>query len=568
MEEFSHPPPSPSHVSRPQRHHFIPRFILRNFKAEQQPPAGPTQSKAKAKSQRDFLVNKIDLSIKQTTQRPVSQENAVTDLYKDPAISGNPYHLEEKFARLEQQAALILREACETFNRSETLVLPRRRKDVLRKFLFLMKYRNLVFFQRFDHETIDEYDRHDKEDLALYMRKQGFSSPREVWFDNLRVFLDIELDADNKWIDYISDQAYPEDAELFKIHVRTQFITFCQPELPQDEFILTENGYGVFEGPISFGVDAAGNQLGPGIATEYHNFAPVSPRLMIISRSCLLASPIEEGAPEAAAEHGLWNEIHRSFHTCPEEATSILHDLPVKRCTNSYSKVIGGRNVMPPPRKLSSEDAFYFQCFKLSSAHVHLINEIFLEEAWKVSSIIYSSKTSLRTTIETYLADDQRDQFKIIRGPKDPRLFFIGALAALLKGFGGSAKPRVRFNIEQVSSFGQISRFPLVFNDSSQERSGESLEDPIDSNPRIEPGDQSQNGTANEELKSPEKAKLAPEAQADRDKNDDSVLILGITFIILMVGLLIHLILYLANWILQYIIILIRILVALAERGD
>lgn len=178
------------------------------------------------------------------------------------------------------------------------------------------------------------------------MRKKGFKSPRDVWFDNLRVFLDIELDVDNKWIDYISRQAYCEDAKLFEIHVRNQFITFCQPELSQDEFILTENAYGVFEGPSSFNVDATGNQLGPRIATEYHNFAPISPQLMIISRGCLLASPTEEGAPEFAAEHELWNEIHRSLHACPEEATSILHNLPIKRCTNSYSNRMDGSNIM------------------------------------------------------------------------------------------------------------------------------------------------------------------------------------------------------------------------------
>lgn len=118
------------------------------------------------------MVNKIDPSINRTTQRPVSQENAVIDLYKDPAFSGNPYHLEEKFARLEQQAAQILKVACETFDRNETLVLSRRRKDVLRKFLFLMKYRNEVFFERFNHETISEYDRHDKKVLTLYEKER------------------------------------------------------------------------------------------------------------------------------------------------------------------------------------------------------------------------------------------------------------------------------------------------------------------------------------------------------------------------------------------------------------
>lgn len=484
-----------------QRHHFIPRFILRNFKAEQQPPAGPIQTPQKAKSKaqkRDFLVNKIDLSIQQTTQRPISQENAVKNLYRDSSFIDNPYHLEEKFGRLEQQAAEILQEACKTFSRNETLVLSRQRKDVLRKFLFLMKYRNKGFFERFNHDTISGYERYDKEDLMKYMKEKGFKSPRDVWFYNLRVFLDIELDVDNQWIDCIKKQAYPEDAELFEVHVRNQFITFCQPEWPQDEFILTENAYGVFEGPSSFNND----QWDSIIATEYHNFAPVSPKLMIVLRSCLLASPTEEGAPEVAAEHELWNAIHRNIHACPEEATSILHDLPIKRCTNSYSQQ------MQSSPKLSIQDAFFFQCFRLSSAHVHLINEIFLEEAWKSSSIIYRSETSLRIALETYFADaDERHDFKVIRSPKDRRQPLLETLVKVLKGLGSNTRPVTRINMDQTH-----------LTPTQQEGLGRWPENPAESDLRI----QALNIEIVEELKRLQKAKAAPEAQANDSENGDN----------------------------------------------
>ncbi|KAJ6149002.1 hypothetical protein N7471_000201 [Penicillium samsonianum] len=78
-----------------QKHHFIPRFILRKFAPEDQPPAGPANrgKKKKTRKRLDFLVNKIDLERSVLTQRPVSTEFALVDMYRDPGFDENPYQV-------------------------------------------------------------------------------------------------------------------------------------------------------------------------------------------------------------------------------------------------------------------------------------------------------------------------------------------------------------------------------------------------------------------------------------------------------------------------------------------
>lgn len=66
--------------------------------------------------------------------------------------------------------------------------------DNLRKFLFLMKYRNSGMFGRYNHGHIDDYQADYCERMSQYMILKGFSKPRDVWFNNMREFLDLEID--------------------------------------------------------------------------------------------------------------------------------------------------------------------------------------------------------------------------------------------------------------------------------------------------------------------------------------------------------------------------------------
>jgi hypothetical protein len=94
---------------RYEKHYFIPRFILRQFVPKGELPAGLLLAyndnscwrKKSIGKRRDFLVNNVDIERYILTQRPVSTEFTLVDIYRDPGFDQNPYHLEEKLTKLE-----------------------------------------------------------------------------------------------------------------------------------------------------------------------------------------------------------------------------------------------------------------------------------------------------------------------------------------------------------------------------------------------------------------------------------------------------------------------------------
>ncbi|KAJ6078409.1 hypothetical protein N7467_008162 [Penicillium canescens] len=406
-----------------QNHHFIPRFILRNFVPENQPPASPAadveEKKRNKRRGRDFLVNKIDLERCVLSQRPVSTEFSLVDLYRDPGFDDNPYHLEKKLSSLESQASEIIYRACNLFSQGLTLELNRIELDRLRKFLFLMKYRSSGMFDRYNHDQTHQYEADDRERMLTYMQSRGFTRPRDVWFDNLRRFLDLDMDPARTWIDTLKTQIYPDDAMMMELHLIWSFLAFCEPINPGDEFLLTQNAYSIFEGPSTTRYNVITQKVEAISYTEYHNFAPISPRLIIILRSHLLHS---EG---------------QSRHLNPDKAGSILHDLPVQPCGPIYTA-----SDITSPASFRETDRFQFQCFKLSPHHTTIINNIFLEEAYITSSIVYHSQVSLKSILEKYFKAET-DGMKAIYDPRENSHLYFIALEKIARDLGSSVSCRM-----------------------------------------------------------------------------------------------------------------------------
>ncbi|RAH68347.1 DUF4238 domain-containing protein [Aspergillus aculeatinus CBS 121060] len=306
-----------------QKHHFIPRFILRQFAPREQPPAGPAASPSAASRCRDFLVNKVDLQIPALTQRPVSTEFALVDMYRDPGFDENPNHLEEKLSRVEGRASEIIDKARRTFAaRGSILTLQRIEVDTLRKFLFLMKYRNTGMFDRYNHDDARSYQADDRARMLRYMQTKGFTAPRDVWFDNLRQILDLELDDPRRsWRETLRRRIYPDDAAMFEHHLLHSFMAFGEPDDPPEEFLLTENAFGIFEGPCSTTVDPQSGLREVSVYTEFHTFAPLAPRLAIILRSHLLPFPGDQGLAQSLRASLV--EAQRAAHHQPDEHRAI-----------------------------------------------------------------------------------------------------------------------------------------------------------------------------------------------------------------------------------------------------
>ncbi|KAE8377496.1 hypothetical protein BDV26DRAFT_293101 [Aspergillus bertholletiae] len=224
-------------------------------------------------------------------------------------------------------------------------------------------------------------------------------------------------------VDMYRDQGYENHSKpAFK------FTAFCQPLSEEDGFILPHNAYGIFEGPSDIEVDPITARIVEGMYTEYHSFAPISPKLIIVLRSSLLVNPSEEGAENL---QGVWKwlrETVRIQHLSPHSAVSLLKSLPIKKCENSYSSSVNGKLILKPSRGPRSEERLYFTCFQISSHHVNLINTIFLEQATKGDTIVYKSRSALGRTLKSYLETVQEGFKMVSDGVNDCRLEYLKRL--------------------------------------------------------------------------------------------------------------------------------------------
>lgn len=400
-----------------QYHHFIPRFLLKNFAVFKNPgKVVPKKSiKTKSRAPRPQKLRVLDLVSGTFEQGDVGHTFGIIDMYREFDKAGHDQQkLEKELSVLESAAGRIFAQVTKDYEAGKDKVqLIRKDKDVLRRFLFIMMYRNSGFAQRFS-KSREEYDSDDREHMLAYMDEKGFQSPRDIWFANIRAFLEVDLEGGLPiLLEKLTKRAYPMDAEWFAMHIQAFFLAICTPKNTEDEFVLTQNAYGIYEGPTSAGV-----------WTDYHRFAPVSPKIMIVLRSLLLPC---DGADEGKRTMQKLLEISKSMHPDPNRAGSWLQDLPVHKARNNYSKVVDGEIVALPTKISEDKHVFYFPFFPLDHEHVQRINMICLENAYDTLAMVYQSPKGLRTALEFYLADRTRG-FKVIdrTSPSDPNNRHMG----------------------------------------------------------------------------------------------------------------------------------------------
>lgn len=433
-----------------QYHHFIPRFILRNFVHPPNPSKAflkqsPKTTKHWKKGGRNYnepMIYAVDLSkpTAEIVERPVSRTFGMTDMYRDFANSSNQHYLEEELSKLESRAAETVSRIRKHFEEGKTEVwITRPDRNTLRKFLFIMKYRSSRMHKRFFYQNAQGYSSDDKERLLRYMNEKGFKKPVDVWFDNIKGMLELKMDAKGDWMRYLLERIYPDDAKWFIAHTQMMYLALCTPANKDHEFLLTENAYGIYEGPSSSMIDPKTGALTMECYTEYHKFAVISPKLIMVLRSFLLPVP-EEDLSEGIKE---WREtmykLNASQHNYPYAKDSVLADLPITKPRNSYSKIVDGRVVL-----LNGEDGshradhkFCFRFFPLMTEHVNKINAIMLEESYLISNIVFKSHAGLRIALEYYLTMPANRGLKLCGGgPDDLRLRLLKKLEQLVKQMG------------------------------------------------------------------------------------------------------------------------------------
>jgi hypothetical protein len=150
--------------------------------------------------------------------RILSQMNMYRDTSKP---SPEQQNIEGMFSRLEGQVSIIFCKITKAFVQKEKgLWLTREERGLVRKFLFLLKYRGSTFHRRFYYDNTECYEANDRELLWEYMAEKGFKWPIDVWFDNLRTIMELHMGPEGEWIKDLPKRIFFDDAMWFIIYAQ------------------------------------------------------------------------------------------------------------------------------------------------------------------------------------------------------------------------------------------------------------------------------------------------------------------------------------------------------------
>ncbi len=396
---------------RPQYHHFIPRFILRNYSHLSEPPTstrtfkkqGRRKNRSRSMEPMLYGINLAGVE-PEITETSVAKTFGMIDMYRDVSASTKQHHIEEQLSVLESQAGEVISTIRKAFEAGKTEIwITRTQRDILRKFLFIMKYRSSGFHSRYCHDNADDYDSNDRERMLKHMKERGIKKPIDVWFDNIKGILDLKMDCDLEWMEKLSKRIYPDDADWFINNVQQFYMALVTPTNPDDEFLLTQNAYSIHEGAETERFNPVTGKMECSAYTEFHVFAPIAPRLLIVLRTIFLPV-LEEDFDDTIRE---WREAaYKAItepHLHPETAGRFLRDLPIRKALNSYSKIVDGRSVLLNGGPVGANDRFGFRFFPLSEEYVNKINGIMLEESHRIDLIVFNNKATTYKTLQHYL---------------------------------------------------------------------------------------------------------------------------------------------------------------------
>ncbi|KAH7357059.1 hypothetical protein BKA65DRAFT_220674 [Rhexocercosporidium sp. MPI-PUGE-AT-0058] len=393
-----------------QYHHFIPRFILRNYSHPGEPTTRSRSSKNRNRRNGSRTGEPVLYGINLSGEEPVITETTVAktfgmmDMYRDLGASTKQHRVEEQLSVLESRAGEIISKIRKEFEAGKDDVwMTRTQRDCLRKFLFIMKYRSSGFHRRYFHNITEDYNSDDREKMLKYMKEKRIEKPMDVWLDNIKAILDLKMDYQMEWMDKLRKRMYPDDAEWCINNIQGFYMALVTPDSKEAEFLLTQNAYSIFEGASSLKLNPITGKLEVSAYTEFHLFAPIAPRLLIVLRSGILPVP-EQECTEILETKELFLKAVTTSHVNPEEAGMFLRDLPITKALNSYSKLEAGKLVLINGGPTGMNDRFCFRFFPVTEVHVQKINKVMLDESHMIDLVVFHNKAATMKTLGKYLA--------------------------------------------------------------------------------------------------------------------------------------------------------------------
>ncbi|KAG2354845.1 hypothetical protein BDR07DRAFT_1304938, partial [Suillus spraguei] len=382
-----------------QYQHFIPRFILRRFQV------GPVKSTTERRTEfrrtgiDPEYIYYYDIATGSLDIRPIGMVYGVTNVYQDVRNTNNINELEGKLAELECQAASVIMDLHKALPQG-TFTLNRRSLELLRKFLFIMHYRNVsysgTYFQADHPENAGA-----RQWIEAFMKTKGIQSPVEIWLHFLRYYLDtshsdimrdaaelVEKYGEEGLQQMMLESHIPPDLEHFPaytyhIHANSYFFSIWEAT-EGEEFIISHNAFGLWEG------------LGGG-CPGLHRIFVVSPRIAIVLRHVI-------SRPE-------WKEY---MYMKPGVFVSSLLNVNPVPATPIYASGEHGTHInrvnfesaMSLARYRSSQeggsDSFVFEITKLSRPQTLEFNFVVLVNVTKTGSLTFLSREGMLRTARAF----------------------------------------------------------------------------------------------------------------------------------------------------------------------
>lgn len=414
-----------------QYHHYVPQFLLKSFAHKYR------HKKNKPNKHRirptELVVNCLELSPPSAAGEPgnaeivealVKRTLGQQDMYRDStrAQLNDPQLVETMLSKLESDTSVVVHQIKEAFDTGKDgICLTRTERNLVRKFLFLLKYRGPVFFNRYNHETEAGYDADDRDRMLAYMRDKGFTRPVDVWLHNIKTIIELDMNTvdDVTWMAELPRKMYPDDANWAMMHMQSMYMAFCRPENMDNssenndnEFIITDNCYHIFEGPCNMGYSD-----GTGVVQKewlsYHEFAPITPKLMIVLRCNMLRKSV-------AGKHPIWPP--ELMADMPE---SLLADLPID---------VPPMNIGAEGNYLPRKDhRFFFPFFTITTDQVDRIHAVLLDNASISFTFVFNSRASFKRTLESYMKRPDWPGKRVFEHEIDTRLPLLRSLATVMK---------------------------------------------------------------------------------------------------------------------------------------
>ncbi|KIJ16235.1 hypothetical protein PAXINDRAFT_180410 [Paxillus involutus ATCC 200175] len=383
-----------------QYHHFIPRFILRRFQV------GTVRSRAER--QREFWKTRIDpeyvlyydIASGTLDARPIGKVYGALNLYGDKRNQENVNELEEKLSGLEREAASIISDLHAALPEGK-FRLKRRPLETLRKFLFLMHYRHAVVAPVCFQEDHPE-NAQGRQWIEHFKKSKGLETAVDVWLYMLRFYLDNSHSqlmllaaqiVDKYGVDTIfnstSKSSIPPEIEHLPVTayqtLAGAFFMCIWEAAEGDEFPLTHNGFGLWEGCISVNGRFDGR-------LSLHRIFVLSPRVVLVLRSGILR-PENVGAVSAPMLSDLLDIPQGPPETTYAGGTSWIESGTLSGMENYRTS------------KQAEEDLFTFSITKLSKSQTMAVNNVLLRHVASDTSLTFLSKDCMLRTARSFCSN-------------------------------------------------------------------------------------------------------------------------------------------------------------------